>query len=1143
MFQFSSLRTRLIVSFLGVALIPLVLLTLTHFVLTGQVFRQNADQALLAAANQTTFSLDTFFKTGLDAVRVEAQLPGMPKYLRLPAKLRSGSAEETEVAGLFRALVKRDAENVLSYSLLDLQGTPVMGTDAIDLHSNQANADYFRQPLTTGNAYVSPVYLTIASDGQPSLYFSSPVRDAAGATIGILAARYNATVLQKLVTQSNNLAGSQSFAMVLDENHVRIADGLSPDQMFEPIVPLPPDQVKALQAAARLRQRSPETLSTPLPQIEQVIRQSNCGEKPCPPLYLTLTLTADPQSSSRVVITRLQSQPWVVLFAQPQQVFLTPLIDEIRLTAVLAVLVAIAVIGVAIGMGRWLTRPLTHLASRVSQFTAGNLAARAQITSRDEIGRLAANFNTLALQVGKLLQGLEDRTHQLEVSQRTTTAVSELAKATLDSDRLLQEAVKLVQERFQVDYVQIYLWEATTEQLLPRASAGVISPERLQSHPSLNLKDEHSLVAIAARGRQMQVTGNLQSLESETADSPKASHHYQPSSEVALPLLSRGSLLGILDVQDQQGFRFSKGDLDTLSLLSSQIATALENAQLFNELQKTEERFRTIFEDAPIGMSIATIDQGQIVEVNKAYCTMLGYTAAEIQRLTFHQITPPEDLGQDLHQLQQLLTGKVDSYQLEKRLVRKDQTPIWINLTATLLHDSNGNALYSLGMFENITEAKHDEVVRRQAEVALRRSESQYRVKAEELQQALHNLQQAQTQLVQSEKMSSLGQLVAGIAHEINNPINFIYANLTYANQYQTDLFHLLHLYQTHYPAPAPEIQAAAAEIDLDFLTEDFSRILDSMKVGSDRIREIILSLRNFSRLDEAKMKLVNIHEGIDSTLVILQSQLKEQRVHKSGTDFLRPTIAVIKDYGGLPSVECYAGQLNQVFINLLTNAIDSLESRCAKDALAMPPATGTNSSLSSDRRSNQPTIWIRTEYLTQEQIAIHIIDNGIGITTDLKQRLFDPFFTTKDVGEGTGLGLSISYQIVVDQHRGRLYCNSEPDQGAEFVVQIPIRQPKSIDLNDRPPDSVTHSQVGEVCRVTLRSPRKCKAILPQSIVPVLPAPPVVRKRPRFPSSSSGAPLRRSQREPKIRRRSPAIPPDPPELLPEDQPPQSPVTA
>ncbi|HEY9909394.1 MAG TPA: ATP-binding protein, partial [Thermosynechococcaceae cyanobacterium] len=347
--------------------------------------------------------------------------------------------------------------------------------------------------------------------------------------------------------------------------------------------------------------------------------------------------------------------------------------------------------------------------------------------------------------------------------------------------------------------------------------------------------------------------------------------------------------------------------------------------------------------------------------------------------------------------------------------------------TATLLNDAQGKPRYSLGMIENITD-------RREANAALRRSEGKYRDKADELQQALHELQQAQAQLVQSEKMSSLGQLVAGVAHEINNPINFIYANLTYANQYQADLLRLLHLYQTHYPNPVPALQAEIETIDLAFLTEDFSRILDSMKVGSDRIREIVLSLRNFSRLDEAEMKPVNIHEGIDSTLVILQSQLKEQRIRKQGIEYLRPAIAVVKNYGELPLVECYAGQLNQVFINLLTNAIDALDAHYANAAIG--------SHFAPTRSIGAPplTIWIRTEYLAQEQVSIHITDNGLGMDADTKRKLFDPFFTTKDVGEGTGLGLSITYQIVVGQHRGRLLCHSEPGQGAEFVVEIPIR-------------------------------------------------------------------------------------------------------
>lgn len=298
-------------------------------------------------------------------------------------------------------------------------------------------------------------------------------------------------------------------------------------------------------------------------------------------------------------------------------------------------------------------------------------------------------------------------------------------------------------------------------------------------------------------------------------------------------------------------------------------------------------------------------------------------------------------------------------------------------------------------------------------------SAQQARSQAEQLEQTLQELQKAQTQLIQTEKMSSLGQLVAGIAHEINNPVNFIYGNLTHAGQYIEDLLDLLNLYEEHYTQTIPAIEAKAEEIDLDFLVEDLPKILSSMKIGADRIRQIVISLRNFSRLDEAEMKPVDIHEGIDSTLLILQNRLKP----KVG----QAKIEVIKEYASLPLVECYAGQLNQVFMNVLTNAIDALESHA--------------SSLSNSEADLNQVI-IRTELLADNsRVAIRIRDNGPGIPSEMRSRLFDPFFTTKPVGKGTGLGLSISYQIVVDKHGGNLKCLSEPGQGTEFWIEIPIRQ------------------------------------------------------------------------------------------------------
>jgi two-component system, NtrC family, sensor kinase len=281
------------------------------------------------------------------------------------------------------------------------------------------------------------------------------------------------------------------------------------------------------------------------------------------------------------------------------------------------------------------------------------------------------------------------------------------------------------------------------------------------------------------------------------------------------------------------------------------------------------------------------------------------------------------------------------------------------------------------------------------------------------LKETLQELRLTQSQLIQNEKMSSLGHLVAGIAHEINNPVNFIYGNLKYTDDYTQQLLWLLQLYQKHYPNPEPEIQNAKKEADIEYLTEDLPKMLNSMKIGADRIREIVLSLRIFSRLDEAEFKTADIHEGIDSTLLILQHRIKSQS-H-------RPQITVIKEYAEIPRIQCFAGQLNQVFMNILANAIDALEEAFQKGLCP------------------EPRIRISSAQVN-ENVTIQIADNGTGIPEAIQSHLFDPFFTTKPVGKGTGMGLSISYQIITEKHGGSLRCISLPGQGAEFIIAIPIR-------------------------------------------------------------------------------------------------------
>ena len=302
---------------------------------------------------------------------------------------------------------------------------------------------------------------------------------------------------------------------------------------------------------------------------------------------------------------------------------------------------------------------------------------------------------------------------------------------------------------------------------------------------------------------------------------------------------------------------------------------------------------------------------------------------------------------------------------------------------------------------------------------------AQAQAQTEKLQQALHELQLAQTKLIQSEKMSSLGQLMAGVAHEINNPVNFICGNLKYVADYARDLLFLLQEYEKLIPQMPPELEVELDAIDLEFMREDLPKLLDSMKIGSDRIVEIVKSLKNFSRHDEAEMKTVNIHDGIDGTLMILRHRLKPIPHH--------PTIEIIKDYADIPLIECYPGQLNQVFMNILANAIDALEQSTVNDELL-----------------TTPQITICTEALDDQWVVIRIADNGPGIQPEIMERIYDPFFTTKEVGKGTGLGMAISHQIVVERHRGILKCRSQPGQGTEFWIQIPV-QCSVIDVAKQP--------------------------------------------------------------------------------------------
>jgi len=414
-----------------------------------------------------------------------------------------------------------------------------------------------------------------------------------------------------------------------------------------------------------------------------------------------------------------------------------------------------------------------------------------------------------------------------------------------------------------------------------------------------------------------------------------------------------------------------------------------------NELAKT-------FEEDPLLPGI-------ILTKNKKYVGMIS------RRLFFEQMSRPHGLG--------LFAGRPVEYlhnslQPEIFICRED-TPI-VEATQIALGRSHKQVYepivitdqsyqYGLLDFQQLLLAHTQIHVLTLAR--LQKEKEKARIAKADFRDLQHNY----SRLLQNDKMIALGQLVAGIAHEINNPMNFIYGNLNYAIEYVRDMLYIMEKYKQEPSYPGAIAEAKEKGIEIEFILEDLPKLLSSMKVGATRVNEIVLSLRNFSRLDQAEIKPVDIHEGIENTLIILKHTLKAKPD--------RVEIELIKEYNNLPLIDCYAGQLNQVFMNILANAIDALSE--------------SNNSILKTRKKLQ--IRIRTELTNDNHAIISIADNGSGISEEVQKRLFDPFFTTKGVGKGTGLGLSISYQIVVEKHGGELYCVSTPGEGSEFIIKIPV--------------------------------------------------------------------------------------------------------
>ncbi|MEH1970458.1 ATP-binding sensor histidine kinase [Nostoc sp.] len=596
----------------------------------------------------------------------------------------------------------------------------------------------------------------------------------------------------------------------------------------------------------------------------------------------------------------------------------------------------------------------------------------------------------------------------------TVLKASQTLSSEIELDKLLTKLLQVIIENAGADKCALLLLKEG--RLLVEATTKVGQQSRLLQ--SIFVEDSadipHSLIYAVKRSLQPTVILNATVHPMLMAD-PYIMRQ-QPQSLLCTPILYQGKLLGILYLENNLTTgAFTSDRVEILNLLCTQAAISLENARLYQQAQdtlkklgQTEQFLRLIIDNIP-----------QSAFWKDRNCVYLGcnYKFAQISGVG----VPENVIGKTDYDLcwnreqsdwyvecdRRIMESGQPELNIIETLQQADGKQIWSNTNKIPLRDKEGNVFGILGTSEDITEYH-------QAQQLLQQQKQQ-------LEQALQELQTMQLQLVQGEKMSALGNLVAGVAHEINNPVGFIAGNLEPAKDYIKDLFGLINLYQEKFPNPDSDIKDEIDAIDLNYLREDLPKLLDSMKLGVSRIRSISTSLRTFSRADKDYKVPFDIHEGIDSTILILRHRLKANEN--------RPAIEVVKDYGKLPLVECFAGQLNQVFMNLLANAIDALEQYNAEHTLEAILA-------------NPNCITIQTRVAGSGQhILIKIADNGVGMSPEVKQKVFDHLFTTKPVGKGTGLGLAIARQIIVEAHGGSLSCTSELGQGTEFVIQISTQQ------------------------------------------------------------------------------------------------------
>ncbi|MGB3651854.1 MAG: GAF domain-containing protein [Rivularia sp. (in: cyanobacteria)] len=621
-------------------------------------------------------------------------------------------------------------------------------------------------------------------------------------------------------------------------------------------------------------------------------------------------------------------------------------------------------------------------------YLENNLKTDAFTPEKLEFIKIFVSQTAIAIKNARLFASEQEKSRILKFRSEID---STLAKS-YDLQKMLQQCTEIIVSYLDVAFARIWTHNPQEKLLNLQSSAGIYTHiDGAHSHiPVGKFK-----IGLIAQERKPHITNSVQT-DPRVSDKEWAIRE-EMVAFAGYPLIADSELMGVVAMFSKQ--QLNQNTIDLLSFIAGEIAVAIKRKQIEEALQQKEEQYRSIFETVNDGLSIFDLETGKLVAVNPTACQMYGYSCEEFRTLEASDFVHANYLYLFKEFIETVKAGK--EFYCQAVCLHKNGTPFDVEVKATA-YIYNGKS-HALTITRDISDRK--------------RAETRLKQRTQELEQTLAKLQSTQSQLIQTEKISQLGQLVAGVAHEVNNPVGFISGNLSHAEGYIQDLINLLNLYQQEFPNPGNVIQEEIAAIDLEYLLEDLPAMISSMKLGADRIKDIMLSLRNYSRTTSDEKKAVNLHEGIDTTLMILSHRFKAKPE--------RPAIQVVKKYGDLPLVKCYSGQINQVFMNLFSNAIDALEE--------------SNEGKSYEEINRNPNIITVTTAVDVPWVNIIIADNGTGIPTQVKQKLFDAFFTTKVEGKGTGLGLSISYQIITEKHGGTLECISSPGNGAKFVIRIPL--------------------------------------------------------------------------------------------------------